>query len=458
LSNVIAWRIAVVLLACVPVLLGAGFMRLRVFAKFHEQHAKAFSSATGFAVEAVNSIKTICVFSLEEEAVNVYHRALSAPYQATLKAILWSNAWLASSYSISNLVYALAYWWGSQNIIEGRYSQRDFFIVLPALLFSAQTCGQLFALAPDFSKSRVSASKLLDLLDLGKKTLLVSPKAIHADPLCDLEKSEKADLESGTDQSASTPKYNSTGANVTFKNVEFSYPARPNSKVLHGMNLKIRPGQFCALVGPSGAGKSTIISLIEKFYQPSAGHIEIDGRNLSLVGDTSFRDEIALVPQDSVLFEGTLRFNLSLGARPDQEVTDADVEAACKLAHIHHTIMELPDKYETRCGPNGNQFSGGQRQRLSIARALIRKPRLLLLDESTSALDSESEKIVQDALENVRQGITTIAIAHRLHTIEKADRIFVIEDGRCTAEGRHEELMQSSETYRTSALHQVLEH
>lgn len=154
------------LLACIPVLLGAGMMRLMIFAKFHEKHAKAFSSATGYAMEAVNSIRVISVFSLEEEVMQTYHRAPKTPYDATLKAILWSNIWLATAYSISNLVYALDYWWGSQNIIQGRYTQQDFFIVLPALLFSAETCGQHIALAPDFSKSRVSAAKILSLMSL----------------------------------------------------------------------------------------------------------------------------------------------------------------------------------------------------------------------------------------------------------------------------------------------------
>ncbi|CAK3966676.1 ABC multidrug transporter [Lecanosticta acicola] len=455
LSLAIAWRISIVLMACVPVLLGAGFMRLRCFKKFHEKHAKAFSSATGFAVEAVNSIRVISMYSLEDEAVNVYHRALKAPYAETLKMLLWSNAWLASSYSVSNLVYALAYWWGTQNIIEGRYSQTQFFIVLPALLFSAQTCGQLFALAPDFSKSGVSAARILDLLEIGKKTLTITPKAIRAGPNIDDDSDfgGEKDIEAGIEKSDSRV---GGGAHVRFEGVEFSYPARPDAQVLKGLDLDMRPGQFCALVGPSGAGKSTIISLIERFYRPSSGRVTIDGRNVSDFTSASFRNDIALVPQESVMFEGTLKFNLSLGARPDSEVTDAEIEDACKLANIHETIMALPEKYETRCGPNGNQFSGGQRQRVSIARALLRKPRLLLLDESTSALDSESEKMVQDALENVRQGVTVVAIAHRLHTIEKADRIFVIEEGKCTARGTHKELLRDSETYRTNALHQVL--
>lgn len=310
-------------------------------------------------------------------------------------------------------------------------------------------------MAPDFSKSRISATRILDLLDVGTRAMVVSPKAIRSkSPWAGDVKPGEKDVETanGLFEKASI----AGGMHVEFKAVEFSYPARPNVQVLHGLDIDVKPGQFCALVGPSGAGKSTIISLVERFYRPSSGKVELDGRSVSDFVGSNFRSDIALVPQDSVLFEGTLKFNLSLGARSDKDVTSEEIREACKLAHIHDTIMALPDAYETRCGPNGNQFSGGQRQRLSIARALLRKPRLLLLDESTSALDSESEKMVQDALENVRKGITVIAIAHRLHTIERADRIFVIEDGRCTAKGTHRELLQNSESYRTNALHQVL--
>ncbi|GIZ44163.1 hypothetical protein CKM354_000736900 [Cercospora kikuchii] len=461
LSLAIAWRIAIVLLACVPVLLGSGIMRLRVFAKFHEKHGAAFASATGLAVESVNSIRTISIFSLEEEAVNIYHRALKKPYEATLKSILHSNAWLATAYSVANLVYALAYYWGSRNIIEGYASQKEFFIVLPALLFSAQTCGQLFALAPDFSKSRVSASRLLDLLDIGRQNHTLTKSDIHTSPKkLAASTGYAAQTEKDIEKGAEKPDLPRTGGTaVKFDSVRFSYPARPDTEVLKGLDLNIKPGQFAALVGPSGAGKSTIISLIERFYRPSSGLITLDDRNIGASISPSFRNEIALVPQESVMFEGTLRFNLSLGARPDQEhVSDAEIEEACRLANIHDTIKALPDGYDTRCGPNGNQFSGGQRQRLSIARALLRQPRLLLLDESTSALDSESEKMVQDALENVRKSgeVTVVAIAHRLHTIEKADCIFVIEDGKCTAKGTHQVLLRDSESYRTNALHQVL--
>jgi ATP-binding cassette subfamily B (MDR/TAP) protein 1 len=224
------------------------------------------------------------------------------------------------------------------------------------------------------------------------------------------------------------------------------------------MSFSIKPGQFCALVGPSGAGKSTVLTLLERFYSPDSGSVIINGLDISRLGDTSFRDDIAYVPQDNVLFQGTVRFNICLGARPGYKPSDDEIHEACRLANIHETILSLPQGYDTECGASGSQFSGGQRQRLSIARALVRKPKLLLLDESTSALDAESEKALELGLETAVRGngVTVIAIAHRLRTIARADVIFLIEGGKVVDQGRHQQLLDRSESYRVNALHQML--
>jgi ABC-type multidrug transport system fused ATPase/permease subunit len=252
------------------------------------------------------------------------------------------------------------------------------------------------------------------------------------------------------------PPSSAGGVSVVFKQVFFSYPARPDTRILHGLDLSVQPGQFAALVGPSGAGKSTIVSLVERLYVPESGTVEVDGHNIAY-GDTSFRDAIAYVPQHSVMFNGTIRFNLTLGARPGQTVSQEELEEACKSANIHDTIMQLPDGYDTVCGPNGDRLSGGQKQRLAIARALVRKPKLLLLDESTSALDAESERLLQDGLEKAAKHMTIIAIAHRLYTIRKADVIFLIENGKCVDQGTHAQLMERSESYRVNALNQAVD-
>lgn len=445
LAHIIAWKIAVVLLATVPLLLASGFLRLRVLAKFHERHQKAFANSVSLATEAVDAIKTVAIFSLEQETTEVFNRSLKGPYVETLKTIAYGNFWLAMAFSIGNFIYALAYWWGARQVVEGNDSQLQFFTVLPALLFSAQLCGQMFSLAPDISKACVAAARVLDLINIGPQNTMESKSGPKVN---DLEASQ------GTSEKRPIAR---GGVGVTFTDVHFSYPTRQHIPVLRGLNLSIHPGSFSALVGPSGAGKSTIIALIERFYSPSSGSIEIDGINTSKIDSVAFRDDIALVPQESVLFDGTVRFNLSLGAQPGHEPSDGEIEEACRLANIHDTIYSLPQGYETPCGPNGNQFSGGQMQRLSIARALLRKPRLLLLDESTSALDAESERLFTEALEQTAKSCTLIAIAHRLHTIRRADCIFVVEEGRCVDQGRHEELVGRNKGYRENALHQTLE-
>jgi ABC-type multidrug transport system fused ATPase/permease subunit len=185
--------------------------------------------------------------------------------------------------------------------------------------------------------------------------------------------------------------------------------------------------------------------------------VVIDSVDITRQLGTQFRNDIALVPQENVLFEGTVAFNIGLGARPGHQPTQEEIEEACRMANIHEVIEALPDGYQTQCSWDGKQFSGGQRQRLSIARALVRRPRMLLLDESTSALDVESEKRIQEALATLAGRTTIVAIAHRLNTIHRADCIYLIEDGRCVEQGTHEELIERSETYRTSVIHQSLE-
>ncbi|KAI0405673.1 P-loop containing nucleoside triphosphate hydrolase protein [Xylaria palmicola] len=443
LAHIVAWKIAIVCLAVVPLMLGAGFMKLWIVARFDEKHGKAFEKSVGISVEAVNSIKTVAALSLEQEVLGTYRRSLAVPRKEVTTSILWSNTFLALSISFSNLLYAFIYWWGSKQIVSGLYTQAQFFIVLISLLVSAQLWGQLFTLAPEITRASKAVGRICDLIDLGSSDT-THKRSRTNDP--------EAMVESKTPIPTAGP-----GLAVKFRQVRFSYPARPNRQILKGLDIDIPPGQFCALVGPSGAGKSTVISLLERMYSIESGAIEVGGVDISAKKEPLFRDDIGLVPQDSVLFDGSIRFNVALGARPGVEPSDADIEAACKLANIHDTIAALPEGYDTQCGNNGGQLSGGQRQRLSIARALVRKPRLLLLDESTSALDAESERLLQDGLEKATRGITVVAIAHRLHTIRRADVIFMIEDGQCVDKGTHEELMVRSESYRVNVLHQTLD-
>ncbi|KAL8971552.1 MAG: hypothetical protein Q9183_001000 [Haloplaca sp. 2 TL-2023] len=444
MTHIIAWKIAIVLLATLPILLGSGVMRLRVLANLQTRHQIAYATSVGIMMEAVNSIKIVANLGLEHEFLAVYKRSLAGPYKASFQEIAHADFWLATAYSVSNLIYALAYWWGTKQVVAGTYSQTQFFIVLPALLFSAQSCGQMFALAPDMSKARVAAARLLDLLDIGP-----SGPTHDTGLLLESEKSQK-DLEAGG-RDALSSSHSGRGIGIRVSNVYFAYPNnRPHVPILQALDMQILPGQFCALVGPSGAGKSTVLSLLATFFTARKGTIEFDGSPFL------DRDRVAVVPQENALFDDSVRFNIALGARPGHEATDAEIETACKLANIHECIAGLPEGYNTRCGPNGARFSGGQKQRLSIARALVRQPSLLLLDEPTSALDAESEAHFQDTLAKISSNMTIVAIAHRLHTIMKAQAIFLIEDGRCVDRGTHEELMQRSASYRTNALHQSL--
>jgi ABC-type multidrug transport system fused ATPase/permease subunit len=450
LSHIVAWKIAIVCLVTIPILLGSGVMQILSLARFERKHAGAFSNALGISVEAVNSAKTISSLSLEDEVLAQYRRALKGPRKEMALASLYTNFWLALANSCGNLIYAFAFWWGSSRITAGENTQTQFYIILIAMLVSAQLWGQTFALAPEVTRAKAAASRILSLIDLGSS---------NNDSIARLEldaATEKGKDVEATAQAVTRPQPNSRGATITFTDVSFSYPARPHVPVLQDMSFTIPSGQFCGLVGPSGAGKSTIMSLVQRMYTPSGGSVQIDGVNILARDGTEFRDEIAVVPQDCALFEGTVRFNVSLGARAGQEVSDGEIEAACRLANIHDTIMSLPDKYDTECGPNGSRLSGGQRQRLAIARALVRKPKLLLLDESTSALDAESERLLQEGLEQAARGITVIAITHRLHTVRKADVIFVVEGGKVVEKGRHEELVERSESYRVNALQQML--
>ncbi|KAL9588111.1 MAG: hypothetical protein Q9203_003076 [Teloschistes exilis] len=458
MTHVIAWKIAVVLLATLPILLGSGFMRLYALSNLQARHQKLYALPASISLEAVASIKTIASYSLEQVFYERYHRSLQAPYRASLQGFIYTNFWLALAYSVSFMIYALAYWWGARQIAAGLYSQTQFFIVLPALLFSAQSCGQMFALAPDVSNARLAATRLFNLIESQPS------QGDHMASLVDTvnEGGEKGgDLENAYSSrhdlvTPSVPSLRAKGMGIGMQSVNFAYQERPDKMILDNLNLSIQPNEFCALVGPSGAGKSTIFGLLESFITPSSGTIHLDGRRISNGASATHRPSISLVPQASTLFSDTIKWNVALGAHPSHTPTEDEVVEACKQANIHSFIASLPQGYETQCGATASHFSGGQKQRLCIARALVRQPRLLLLDEPTSALDAESEASLQETIEGLReQGMTILVIAHRLCTTQRASRIFWIEGGRCTHSGSHAEMLLSCPGYRDSAVYQA---
>jgi len=231
---------------------------------------------------------------------------------------------------------------------------------------------------------------------------------------------------------------------LRFEDVEFHYPTRPDAPALHSFNLDIRPGETVALVGPSGAGKSTVFALLLRFYDPQRGRIRFDGIDLRAMTLPELRGAIALVPQETVIFGGTAADNIRFGR---QSATDEEVRAAARAAEAHDFIQMLPDSYEAELGERGVRLSGGQRQRIAIARAILRNAPLLLLDEATSSLDAQSEAAIQQALERLEKGRTTLVIAHRLATVQRADRIVVMDGGRIVAQGTHESLLAEGGLY-----------
>lgn len=235
------------------------------------------------------------------------------------------------------------------------------------------------------------------------------------------------------------------GADIEFNNIWFQYPTR-DTPVLKGLSLSIRHGQFAAIVGPSGSGKTTIISLLERFYEPNSGEILYNYENILSVPLSRYRKSMSLVAQEPYLFRGTIRDNILLGVDPAATTEDM-LHQACREAGIHTFITSLPEGYNTDVGTGGVALSGGQKQRISIARALIRDPAVLLLDEATSNLDSETEKEVQDVFERTGKGRTMVVVAHRLATVQNADVIFVLKDGRVVERGDHRRLLDGRGLY-----------
>lgn len=298
------------------------------------------------------------------------------------------------------------------------YTTSNILTTMFAVIFAAMTAGQVSNFMPDVAKAKISTINVLTLLDRKTKIDYSNQSGQKRD-----QSTGKADL----------------------VNVSFCYPIRPGIQVLKGVDLEALPGKTVALVGASGCGKSTVMGIFQRWYDIAGGTASLDELSVSDWNLESMRSHMALVGQEPVLFNFSIGENIAYGL--PHEPTQLQIESAAKLANIHDFIIGLPDGYDTLVGEKGGQLSGGQKQRVAIARALIRNPRLLLLDEATSALDSESEQVVQAALDDAAKGRTTLVIAHRLSTIQKADTILVFKNGVVAESGTHSELVAKKGIY-----------
>jgi subfamily B ATP-binding cassette protein MsbA len=364
--------------------------------------------------ETVQGIRIVKAFTLEEGM----RRRFDANIADLEKE---SNKWARVAYRSSPLMEALggfaiagALIYGGYRVIETGATPGQFFSFLAAFMLAYEPAKRLARLNIDLNSGLVGVRILFDVVD-------------HPP-------TEQPDGEQ--------PALKLTTARVEFADVQFAY--RAGEKVIRNLSFVAEPGKVTALVGPSGGGKSTILNLILRFYEVDGGAITIDGQNIAGVSRRSLRSQLAYVGQDVFLFRGSVRENIALG-RPD--ATEAEIVAAAKAAYAHDFIMAFPRGYDSQVGEHGMQVSGGERQRIAVARALLKDAAVILLDEATASLDSESERQVQGAIEHLCQGRTTIVIAHRLHTVVDADRIFVIEDGAVAEAGRHDELLRKGGRY-----------
>ncbi|MDP4846876.1 MAG: ABC transporter transmembrane domain-containing protein [Akkermansiaceae bacterium] len=408
-----SWKLSLVMLACIPVVV----LLIALFGRKVRGHSKAaqasLADASTVIEESVQNIADVKAYTNEPLENSRYATSLSEFLAVTYKGAQARGAFLSFIIFVLFGTIAFVVWYGARMYANGLINWENFFAFIIFSIFVGASLGSFPEIISQFQQTAGATERLREILDM------------------------PGERDTGTAHTL-------TGR-IAIEDLAFTYPSRPEIPVLSGITIDLPAGQRTAIVGPSGAGKSTLFSLLLGFNDPTSGKLLFDGTDAQDISLASLRSQIAIVPQEVMLFGGTISENIAYG-KPG--ASEEEIEAAADRANAHSFINELPEKYETLVGPRGTKLSGGQRQRIAIARAILADPKILLLDEATSALDSESERLVNEALERLMAGRTSLVIAHRLSTVRHADQILVISKGKLTERGTHDELYAANGTYK----------
>lgn len=410
-------KLSAFVLAGVPIVLLPIMLFGRRVRNLSRQSQESIAGVGSYAGEIIQQIKTVQSYTQEDNEKQAFNLHVESAFAAAKRRIRQRALLIAVVISLIFSAIAAMLWVGGNDVISGAMSAGELGAFVFYAIIVAGSVATISEVIGDVQRAVGAAERLFELLSI--ESLIVAPQTPQpATPL--------------------TP-------SVQFDDVSFFYPSRPDQAALQSLNLEIPAGRSLALVGPSGAGKSTLFELLQRFYDPSTGQIRLGGTDLREFTPQDLRHQLAVVAQTPTLFSGSVLHNIRYG---NPEADQDAVIAAAKAAHAHDFIERLPNGYQSDLGEQGVRLSGGQKQRIAIARAILKDPRILLLDEATSALDAESEFRVQQALENLMHGRTTIIIAHRLATIRNADQIAVMQDGDVVALGTHDQLLDSSPLYK----------
>ncbi|KAF8393446.1 hypothetical protein HHK36_021690 [Tetracentron sinense] len=413
---VVAWKLALVMIAVQPLTILCFYTRKVLLSSISLDFTKAQNQSTQIAVEAVYNHRIVTSFGSVGKVLQLFDEAQEEPRKEARKKSLLAGMGMGSAQCLTFMSWALDFWYGGKLVESGQISPGDVFKTFFILVSTGKVIADAGSMTSDLAKGATAVASVFEVLD--RQSLI--PGSYHAGH-----------------GSTYGRKLDTITGGIEMKNVDFAYPSRPRSLVLCQFCLEVKLGTSIGLVGKSGCGKSTVIGLIQRFYDVERGTVKVDGVDIRELDVGWFRGHMALVCQEPVVYSGSIRDNIVFGKL---EASENEVVDAARAANAHDFISSLKDGYDTECGERGVQLSGGQKQRIAIARAIIRNPTILLLDEATSALDVQSEQVVQEALDQIMVGRTTIVVAHRLNTIKKLDGIAFVAEGKVVEQGTYAQL------------------